>query len=267
MYVLACLAVFFVAYLVNITTITVLYHRGLAHEAVTLSPAARRFAIVMGNWVTGLDPKGWVCMHRLHHVHSDTKRDPHSPQHAGIFGVLLSQLRSYNRVLVGLARRHEPYVSTVKDLEFDISWLNKKRVWFLPYLIHLAIAVVLFAFGYGLLGAAYFIGIMGHPVEGWLVNSLGHAIGGRNFETPDNSRNNHLVAWFIFGEGYQNNHHRYPSSAKFSYRSWEIDPGYALCRAMQSLGLLTINASQLIPSPTEPPRAALDAVATSELHS
>src|SRR5437868_14105447 len=105
MYGLVCLAVFFVAYLINLGTITVLYHRGLAHKAVTLSPAAMRFVAVMGNWVTGLDPKGWVCMHRLHHAHSDTERDPHSPRHGGFFGILTGQLVSYKRVLIGLAKK------------------------------------------------------------------------------------------------------------------------------------------------------------------
>ncbi len=258
MYWLACAAVFVVAYLVNLTMVTVFYHRGLAHKAVKLSPRTMRFVAAMGNWLTGLDPKGWVCMHRLHHAHSDTELDPHSPRQAGLFGVLLAQLRSYKRVLVGLHRREEPYTSLVQDIDFDISWLNRKRVWYLPYLVHLAIAAAIGAAGFWLLGAAYYFGMMSHPIEGWAVNSLGHALGGRNFDTPDDSRNNHLVAWLIFGEGYQNNHHRYPSSAKFSYRAWEIDPGWGLCLALEALGMLTIARSKLIPSPKkhEPALAA-----------
>ena len=67
MYVLSCLGVFLIAYLINTTTISVLYHRGLAHGAVDLSPRTRSFAAAMGIWLTGLDPKGWVCMHRSFH--------------------------------------------------------------------------------------------------------------------------------------------------------------------------------------------------------
>jgi len=55
-----------------------------------------------------------------------------------------------------------------------------------------------------------------------MVKALGHAVGGRNFDSPDNSRNNHLAAWLILGEGYQNNHHSYPASAKFSYKPISI---------------------------------------------
>ncbi len=249
MYWIVCAAVFSLAYLLNIATITVLYHRGLAHQAVKLSPLAHRFVVTWGNWITGLDPKGWVCMHRLHHAHSDTEADPHSPKHAGIFGVLLTQLRSYTRVLVGLARKEAAYTSLVKDLDFPINRLNRKRLWYAPYLAHLVISIGFGVAGFWLLGAAYYFGMMSHPVQGWLVNSFGHAVGSRNFATPDDSRNNHVVAWLIGGEGYQNNHHRYPSSAKFSYRWWEVDPGYALCRILEGMNLLTIVRSKLIPAP------------------
>ena len=142
MYVLACLGMFLIAYLINTTTISVLYHRGLAHGAVRLSPQARRFAATMGVWLTGLDPKGWVCMHRQHHEFSDTPRDPHSPVHLGGLGVLPGQqLRSYERTLVGLARAEPAYCRTVEDLDFPVSWINRRGVWYLPYLVHLAVAL------------------------------------------------------------------------------------------------------------------------------
>ncbi|NOQ84816.1 MAG: hypothetical protein GQ551_12470, partial [Myxococcales bacterium] len=64
MYLATCAAVFLVAYLINTTIITVFYHRGLAHNAVELQPWARNFAARYGIWLTGLDAKGWVCMHR-----------------------------------------------------------------------------------------------------------------------------------------------------------------------------------------------------------
>lgn len=248
MYALTCLGVFLLAYLINTTTISVLYHRGLAHGAVRLTPRTRRFTATMGVWLTGLDPKGWVCMHRRHHEHSDTEHDPHSPVHYGLFGVLLGQLRSYERTLVGLARSEPAYTAVAADLDFPISWVNRKGVWFLPYLVHLTVALILgLAFDWWMLGACYWLGMMSHPIEGWIVNSLGHAVGGRNFDTPDNSRNNHLAAWLILGEGYQNNHHRYPASARFSYRRSELDLGYGVCLSLEALGALMIERETLVP--------------------
>ena len=250
MYELICLTVFVTAYLINTTTISVLYHRGLAHRAVRLRPWARKLAAHGGIWVTGLDPKGWVCMHRRHHAYSDGAGDPHSPVELGVFGVLYGQLRSYERTLVGLAKNNPEYTSHVEDLDFPINWLNRKGLWYLPYVVHLVVALAIaLPTGMWLLAACYWLGMMSHPIEGWLVNSFGHAIGGRNFATNDNSRNNHVVAWLILGEGYQNNHHRYPASAKFSYRWWEIDLGYGLCLALEKIGFLDIERATLIPSP------------------
>ncbi|MCZ6783530.1 MAG: fatty acid desaturase, partial [Proteobacteria bacterium] len=144
----------------------------------------------------------------------------------------------------------------VEDLDFPINWLNRKRLWYLPYLAHLVISLAIaLPTGMWALAAAYYVGIMSHPIEGWIVNSLGHAIGGRNFETPDDSRNNAWAAWLVMGEGYQNNHHRYATSAKFSYQWWEVDLGYGLCRLLEKLGVLDIRRDTLIPSPA-PVRAA-----------
>ncbi|MBL4849255.1 MAG: acyl-CoA desaturase [Planctomycetes bacterium] len=254
LYVLACLSVFGLTYLINMTMISIFYHRGLAHDAVTLPPWLRRFVATMGIWFTGLDPKAWVCMHRQHHKHSDGPRDPHSPVTSGIFGVLFAQLRSYKKTLVGLARKNPRYTIFVKDLDFDVNVLNRKGLWILPYFVHLGLALAIaIPTGLWALGACYFLGMMSHPLQGWIVNSFGHAIGGRNFDTPDNSRNNHLAAWLIVGEGFQNNHHRYPTSAKFSYTPLELDLGYGLCWTLERFGLLKIRRETLIPAFGEAP--------------
>ena len=85
------------------------------------------------------------------------------------------------------------------------------------------------------------MGIMGHPFQGWLVNALAHRYGKRNFSTNDESTNNTLVGLFVFGEGYQNNHHHAPHSAKFSVKWNEIDFGYTMCLIAEVFGLLKIN--------------------------
>jgi len=249
MYVWTCILVFLAAYLVNATVITVFYHRGLAHGAVELSPRARAFAAHAGFWLTGLDAKGWVCMHRRHHQYSDTDLDPHSPRRFGLFGLLPGQLRSYERTLIALVRREADYTDGVVDLDFPVSPSILRSQWYLPYLLHLGIALAIAVpGGWWALGASYWLGMMSHPIEGWIVNALGHAVGSRNFDTADDSRNNHLAAWLVFGEGYQNNHHRYPSSAKFSYRRRELDSGYVLCLGLERLGLLSIRRDSLIPA-------------------
>ena len=244
MYEIACLLVFLAAYLLNICYITVFYHRGLTHGALEMSPRMRSFVGKTGIWITGLDPKGWSCMHRLHHRFSDEPKDPHSPVHKGFFMIAFEQLQSYKRVLRGLIRREAAYTQLVSDLgDLKVSSINKSGRWYLPYLLHIAIgAVIAFVFDAKLLGAAYFLGIMSHPVQGWMVNSMGHSLGYRNFNTADNSKNNSLVAWLVAGEGYQNNHHRYPRAVKFSMRWWEVDWGYTMCQALALVKVVKFEA-------------------------
>jgi stearoyl-CoA desaturase (Delta-9 desaturase) len=233
--------IFISGYLLNISYVSIFYHRSLAHKGVSLSPFATKFIALTGNWVTGLDPKGWVCMHRLHHRYSDTEKDPHSPHNMGIWGVMLGQLRSYEKILGGLIKHKKIYTDIVQDLNFPVSWLNRKRLWMLPYLFHLLISIAIGIGFNGFFGAAYYFGIMTHPIQGWLVNSFGHAKGYRNFNTPDKSTNNTSVAWLVAGEGYQNNHHQYPNDAKFSKKWWEFDYGYIMCHIFQSVRFLKIN--------------------------
>jgi len=231
-----------VGYLINITYITVFYHRSFAHGAVTLTPRMQRFVASTGIWATGLDPKGWACMHRLHHRHSDTMLDPHSPHNGSIFSVATAQLFFYEKALRGLIVGRKEFTAVVSDLDFPVHFLIRRRLWFLPYLLHLVISGLLtLLFGSWLIGLGFYLGIMSHPVQGWMVNALGHAYGYRNFETEDNSRNNTLVAWLVMGEGFQNNHHHRSGAAKFSAKWWEVDFGYGLCRIFQACGLIKIS--------------------------
>ena len=109
----------------------------------------------------------------------------------------------------------------------------------LPAVIVVALTLAVAADAW-LLGAAYWLGMMSHPIQGWMVNALAHRFGYRNYELSDNSRNNTFVALCAMGEGYQNNHHHDPRAAKFSVKRSEIDLGYALCFVAQWLGLVTM---------------------------
>ena len=262
MYLLLCLGVFATGYLANMVMITVCYHRGLAHGAVKLSPFTRKVVIHLGLWITGLTPKAWAVMHRRHHEYSDTPKDPHSPSNVGLWGVMAAQAVSYYRTMEGLDAEDPEFTRFAHGLDFDHTWAHNRVIRTLPYVLHTAIAVGIFVgFDAFWLGLSYFVGLMSHPIQGFLVNSLGHAVGGRNFETTDDSTNNAFVGLVAFGEGYQNNHHAYPRSAKFSFRPWEFDAGFVACVLMEAVGLLRIDYPQLIPdrlpvaalTPDQPP--------------
>ena len=236
----ACTATAIAAYTINLTYLSILYHRGVTHKAVTLSPVARWLVVNTGFWMTGIDPKAWACVHRLHHEHSDGPGDPHSPHQAGVLGVLRAQIAAYEQALRGLIVGRPRARRAVEDLEFAVHPMLVRGFWFAPYLLHAGVAVVLSALSpVWLVGPCYYVGLMSHPLQGWMVNALGHAKGYRNYEIADESRNNLLVAWLVAGEGFQNNHHFAPGSPKFSARWFEIDPGYGLCRLLRFAGLLS----------------------------
>ena len=229
-------------YVINMFYISVLYHRALTHKSILLGPKMMAWLGMTGGWFTGLDPKTWSCMHRLHHLHSDQKADPHSPNILGLMGVWLGQYTAYMKIQKALLAGDEEISSVVADIPFDVGFVYRKNLSWFPYLAHAALAILFsIYFDSSLIGLGYFLGIMSHPVQGWMVNALAHRYGGRNFNSNDNSRNNHFVALFVFGEGFQNNHHHYPERANFSVKWYELDLGYVLCVLAENLGLLKIN--------------------------
>lgn len=238
---LLALAVFLGGYLLNLTWISVFYHRALCHGALSLSPRVTRWVVSAGPWVVGIDPKAWVCMHRLHHTHSDTDLDPHSPRSAGLLGVAVAQLRSYQRVLTRLIAGQGRTSEIVSDLNFDVHPMYRRKLWLAPYAVHGALAFSLGWLTAWPIGLALLAGLSSHPVQGWMVNALAHRYGGMRYENGDDSRNNLVVAFLCFGEGLQNNHHHAPEDPRFSRAAWEIDLGWFMCRALAAAGVVTLN--------------------------
>jgi stearoyl-CoA desaturase (delta-9 desaturase) len=237
---------FLFGYTLNMFYISVLYHRGLTHQAVTLGPFLQGLLKKTGVWMTGLDPKTWACMHRIHHTYADTERDPHSPRNWGVWGVWVGQYKSYLNIQKQLLLKNLDYTKLVHDIPFDVSGVLKKNRSWLPYILHGLVAVGLYGIsGSFLIGLGYFLGLMSHPFQGWLVNALAHRYGHRNFSTQDESTNNSWVGLLVFGEGYQNNHHQFPHRAKFSVKWYEFDAGYVMCVLSEKLGLLKINQGKV----------------------
>ncbi len=240
--------VFLAGYCCSMFYTSILYHRGLAHQALELSPFLLKLIEKTGMIITGIDPKGWVCMHRLHHKYSDTNLDPHSPVHNGVWYTFVKQHKSFERILIKLIKQDPETTALVKDIPFSVHWLNRKGYWWAPFAMHFIIGILLSLSFSWMIGVAYFLGICGHPVQGFMVNAFAHTYGYRTFDDePDRSTNNFLVAWLVFGEGYQNNHHRYPNSAKFSMQSYEIDPGFVFVKILQWSGLAKINEAKMVP--------------------
>jgi stearoyl-CoA desaturase (delta-9 desaturase) len=188
------------------------------------------------NWLgTGMVTKEWVAVHRKHHAHCETAEDPHSPQVAGIGKVFFEGAELYRQAAANEADLQKYGRGTPND------WIERHVYTPYPYLgvsLLLVADVALF----GVLGAAMWAAQMAW-IPFWaagVVNGLGHWWGYRNFETADKATN--LTPWgvWIGGEELHNNHHAFPSSAKFALRKFEVDIGWLIIRGLEKVRMAKV---------------------------
>ena len=250
---LACVAVIWVGvstvavvvtcvlYAVRMFALTGFYHRYFSHRAFRTSRAVQFVFAVVGASCVQRGPLWWAAHHRQHHVHADTPLDPHSPS---VRGFLWSHVGWF---LTPAAFRTD--LERVPDLRTypELRWLDRYDV-----VVPLLLAGALYALGAALhryvpswhtdgpqmLVWGFFIStiVLFHATV--TINSLAHRFGRRRFPTRDDSRNNLWLALITFGEGWHNNHHYYPGSARQGFRWWEIDLTWYGLKAMEALGLV-----------------------------
>lgn len=232
-------------YVVTVFGVTLGYHRLFTHKSFKCGAGLRAVLGIAGSMASQGPLFFWVACHRRHHQHSDEAGDPHSP-HAhggGARGVLLGCWHAH----VGWMLVHKPenYFRLVNDLVRDPVIMVVHRFYFLwvlaglmlPGLISAAIAADPVAFWPGVLWGGFVRMFVVHHVT-WSVNSVCHLFGATPFATQDQSRNNAFVAIFTLGEGWHNNHHAFPSSARHGLRWWQIDPSYLVLRALAAMKLV-----------------------------
>jgi fatty-acid desaturase len=253
---------FFVAlFLYWVTTglgLGICYHRLLVHRSFTVPKWFEYFLTICGVLALEGGPLLWVTLHRQHHQFADREGDPHSPRdgkwwsHAGW-------------VLTGDALRQE--VPALKRYVPDLAG-DKVHVWLTTY--HLVpnaiLAAVLYAIGgFRLVLWGTFLRTVVGLHATWMVNSISHIWGQRNFETRDRSTNNWWVALITFGDGWHNNHHAHPVSARHGMKWHEIDFNWYTIRAFQLVGLVTriryAQAQAPVAAPVVPVALPLPAVA------
>ena len=206
------------------------YHRLLTHRGYKVPKPVEYFLATCGTLALEGGPIQWVTTHRIHHAHADHAGDPHTPRDGGWWAHV-------GWILWGTAQNHEPAIiaryapDLVKDRYY--RWLN--RFYYVPLLV---VGVALFIFGgWGVLLWGVFLRLTLALHATWLVNSATHLWGRTRFETGDDSRNSWWVALLTFGEGWHNNHHAHPTSARHGLHWYEIDLNWLGIRALQLLGL------------------------------
>ncbi|MBF5003765.1 DesA family fatty acid desaturase [Diaphorobacter caeni] len=216
---------------ITIAAVTIFLHRSQAHRSLDLGAVPSHF-FRFWLWVgTGMQTKEWVAIHRKHHAKCETEDDPHSPQTRGLNTVMWRGAELY--------RSEAKNEETLKKFGHGTpsDWMERNvytRFGWQGVGLMLILDVILFG-GVGL--TVWAVQMLWIPFwAAGVVNGVGHYWGYRNFEAVDASTN--LVPWGIVigGEELHNNHHTYPTSAKFSVKRYEFDIGWFYISAMQKVG-------------------------------
>ncbi len=228
-------------YYARMFAITGAYHRYFSHRSYKTS---RIFQFVLAFWGASCGQQGplwWAAHHRHHHKFSDTEEDIHSPRLRGLWWAHVGWI---------LCKRYQDTnEEAVKDLTKypELRWINKYHG-VAPFVL----AGSIFLLGSFLQRAAPILHTNGIQLLSWgfftsttllyhgtfCINSLSHLIGKKRFDTGDDSRNSLILSIITMGEGWHNNHHRFPFSERQGIYWWEIDPTHYVLKVFSWMGLV-----------------------------
>ena len=216
---------------ITIACVTIFLHRAQAHRAMELGPIPSHFFRFWLWLTTGMVTKEWVAIHRKHHAKCETSDDPHSPQTRGIETVFWTGAELYRAE----AKNKDTIAKFGHGTPDD--WIERNL--YTRFSRHgVALMLIINIALFGALGAtAWAVQMLWIPITAaGIINGIGHYWGYRNFEAPDASTNISPWGLIIGGEELHNNHHTYPTSAKFSVKPYEFDLGWFYISALQAIG-------------------------------
>lgn len=214
------------------------YHRLHTHRSFKTPTWLDYTFAVCGAMTLEGGPISWVATHRIHHQKSDQEGDPHSPRDgawwAHVGWLLFGEANHANTQRMG------KYAPDLAKKKFYV-WLNNWH--WVPLVVSTALLFAIGSMtsigGIPLVLWATFIRVVFGLHATWLVNSATHMWGSRRFNTRDDSRNNWWVAAITFGEGWHNNHHAHPTSARHGLAWYEFDPSWLLLKVLRAVGLVS----------------------------
>ncbi|HMO01618.1 MAG TPA: acyl-CoA desaturase [Oligoflexia bacterium] len=228
-------------YLIRMFAITGGYHRYFSHRTFETNRFFQFILAFLGAMAAQKGPIWWSSHHRHHHKHSDTEEDVHPPALYGIWWAHVGWVLSSR------------YVGTRKELVRDLLAIPELR-WLDNYHWIAPLSLATLCYGFGTFLAAYYPNlntngfqmlIVGFCLSTTLlyhgtfcINSFCHIIGKKRFNTSDQSKNSLLMALITLGEGWHNNHHRYPGSEKQGFYWWEIDITHYTLKFLSLFGIV-----------------------------
>ena len=243
-------AMLFVNWIVISLGIGLGYHRLLTHRSFKAPKWLEYTLTVFGSMAIQDDAPKWVATHRIHHAFTETDRDPHSTR-PGFFWAHLGW------IVKGTANDHDEAVlrKYVPDLLKDKFHVFFARYYYVPLILS---AFVFYAVGgWELVLWGVFLRVVVGWHTTWFVNSLAHLFGERPFATKDDSTNNWFVALLTFGEGWHNNHHAFPTSARHGLQWYQLDMNWLTIQLFKRFGWAkNIRVFDVEKSPVELSKAA-----------
>lgn len=228
---------------ITVTGVTLYLHRDATHRGLDLHPVVRHFFRFWLWMTTAMLTKDWVAVHRKHHAKCETEEDPHSPQVLGLKKVLLEGAELY-RVEANNPKTLEKFGRGTPDDWIERNVYSRFPIGGVSLLLPINVAL------FGALGlTVWAIQMIAIPVlAAGVINGIGHYFGYRNFECKDAATN--VMPWGVImgGEELHNNHHAYPSSAKFALRRGEFDIGWLYIKLLGFLGLAKVRRIAPVPA-------------------
>lgn len=218
------------------------HHRYAAHQQFSMGRGWEKFFFVCCFITQGssyISAYAYALMHRLHHEHADTDKDPHSPYYAkGVFKTLLQTRNSYAAIFSGKTMVPDKYKKDIPRWDrfdhFAHNWITR-LCWIAVYI---AIYARLATHWWMYLFLPFTIMIC--SVQGFAVNWWAHKFGYSNKAGNDHSKNILPLDLIFWGEAYHSNHHYYPGRANYGIRWFEIDPGYYVIRIFDKLNVIRL---------------------------
>lgn len=224
----AAVLVCFLSYAVRGIAITAFYHRFLSHRAFKTSRFMQFIFALLGATAAQGGPLWWSNHHRHHHQFADTPKDKHSPLNDGFWWSHCGWFL--------LGDNYKTKTDNIKDLaSFPELVILDKYDALIPVLYATALYMI---GGWQYLIWGYFVATILIYHITFCVNSISHMFGKRPFNTKDNSRNNWWLALLTFGEGWHNNHHFWPSSARQGFKIHQIDFSFYVLKLLEKCGLI-----------------------------
>lgn len=243
---------FFLHWFLSLFTQSFFNHRYAAHEQFTMSRGWERFFFVLAYIFQGssyLSPKAYGIMHRKHHAHTDTEKDPHSPMFSkNLFHMMwLTKTRYAEYFGDKIKNLEERYLRNLPDWpgmdRLGESWYSR-LLWGILYITIYVLCISVFKLPYThwlmyfLLPIHFLMG----PFHGAIVNWFAHKFGYENFKQSNTSKNLWFFNFMMWGEGYHNNHHKFPDRANFAVKWFEFDWLWPLIYVMNKLHIIRLKA-------------------------